>query len=230
VPPPDASDLSPWLLYPIVFLFFLALASFAYWWTRREQDQREAFCERHGLTFHDLGGDVELPEALAIHRFAPMGADPEIRWSMEGERNGLRLAVGCLGFYSLASGSPQGKGYPLLFAAARNPQSVPGFHLMPRRLHHRLTGLFSKHDLDFPEDRAFSRQFRLHATDPGACRVWFTPERRAFFLEHPRLHAEGLDELLVLYQPPSMWRLTRFRPRHAKSLLDAITDLAQCGR
>jgi len=188
------------------------------------------FARRFGLQLHDgRCGDVRIPAHFSVTEYPGItGADGHVRASIEGERDGIAIAI--IEYYYATEGA-QGMrtvGYRFPLACVTAPGlELARFHLEPERLRHKLSSAFGGEDIDFADAPRFSRLFRLRGDHAPGVRDIFSKETRSFFEERPGALCEGEGDTFVYYRRPRMWRLSRFRPKTAERLLEEGIRLAK---
>jgi hypothetical protein len=220
------ADIPTWIMALIAAGFFGGLGVAAFLLHERRRRGFEALARRRGLTFHEIAPrSVRLPEDFIREVESAFIVGSAIRRALEIERDGGRVFVCELLRYRARSGGGERGHYGLNVAMIEGEGvDIPEFALDPEKLRHKLADLKSGGDIDFGDSPGFSSRHVLRGSHEAAIRDWFTPERRAFFEQHPGWHVRGYGSRLVLFRRAGLLQWAAFRPASAERLLDAAID------
>ncbi len=109
-----------------------------------------------------------------------------------------------LGDFEWVTGSGKSQSvHRVSFCALQDPDlALPRFELRPESaLLDAIAGFFGYHDIDFEEDPAFSKAYRLTGAEPETVRARFDPSVRAQLLQQPAPvpYLEGAGDTLLFH-------------------------------
>jgi len=87
-----------------------------------------------------------------------------------------------------------------LFACTRC--DIPHFDLKPETVMYKLGELIGFKDIDLPAFPVFSDKYRLTGPDEAAVRMFFNPDRAAWFERNQGLHVQGAPGYGLLFKRP----------------------------
>lgn len=199
------------------------LAAVVWWavryWPRRRQRWEDA-AAMLGLV---LSQGLPLHERFGALDYFRQGRARRTRALLEGDGWRGRVLLGDH-VYTTGSGQHSSQHRHTVCVVVSPRLALPHFSL--RReivLIDRLAELFGGRDIDFEEDREFSRAFRLQGSDEKGVRSLFSGAVRHFLLHSagPRVVVEGRDDLLLVHTGKLV------RPADAPTLLQVTQELAQ---
>ncbi len=191
----------------------------ARFWPRRRSRWENA-AGRLGLA---LSEGPPLHERFAALDYFRQGRARRTRALLEGDGWRGRAFVGDH-VYATGSGRNSSQHRHTVCVVQDLRLALPHFSLRRERvLLDRIAELFGGVDIDFEEDREFSRTFRLRGHDEAAVRKLFSPAVRHFLLHTAgaRVVVEGRDDILLVHSGRLL------RPEDASTLLQHSQELAQ---
>jgi len=186
-------------------------------WQRRAEEWAAAAAQL-GLVVRP---EIEGLEHLGHLSFFQKGHSRRIRNLIQGSAWGPEA---WLGDFEWVTGSGKNRHrHRTSFCALRDPAlALPRFELRPESsLLDAIAGLFGAPDIDFEEDPAFSKAYRLTGAEPTAVRARFDPSVRSQLLQQPSPvpYLEGAGDTL-LFQPGRL-----VEPAAAHQLLQKTQEL-----
>jgi hypothetical protein len=142
---------------------------------------------------------------------------------LEGEFSGRRVTL--FDYTFVTGGGKSSKTHRQTVALL--PDGAPGlpaFTLAPENLFHRIGQVFGYRDIDFEQDRDFSRAFLLRGEDERAVREAFHPTARSCLTSRPGWSIEAKQGTVALFKANRRCRpegLFEFL-REAFQILDAL--------
>ena len=183
----------------LVFAGLVALARQAF--ERRRQSAYAEYALTHGLRFDaDCGGPrVMIGDGLELFN---RGWNQVWRDALSGSRGGVTFTA----FEFRYAGGGRGRGWH--DAAVMHwevPEgSCPQFLVAPEDLGDKILQFFGTQDLDFPEDKTFSGDYRLQGSNEATVRAAFTAAVRTFCVTHPGMYAAAHGRHLIWWREQSL--------------------------
>lgn len=223
----NPADVPTWLVALIAVVVFGGIGVAAVVLFVHHSRSLLVLCEELGLTFHGrFERQVKLPSAFLALWKGPRRTSHRIGWLLSGEIDGVDVSVVEFRRYTGGMRDNRLHGYPITVLVFRwQGGDLPRFSLRPQRFHHRLSKAMGGQDIDFEDDREFSRAFLLQGRPEGAVRALFTPQVRELMRSRPGRVVLGRAGELVYFRKTSMWRPLTFRPGPIRTLLTESREL-----
>ena len=122
----------------ILILFFGGGGCLWAWWENHETNTLKKFAKRFDLDYFEFDtGGVVINSEFKLNALGPMGADIEIRATLEGMAKGYEIAVVYLGYTRLEECHKR-VGYPIpAFRVTIEGADMPLFHVRPEKMRHK---------------------------------------------------------------------------------------------
>jgi len=175
--------------------FCILLVGISAWWSSKRRKERQAYCAARGYTYAPAGA---LPEQLSMFKVFDHGHSRRVGETIRGTFEGQPFE---LFDYIYVTGSGKNRtthNHAIVKWQVGN--DVPDFSLTPEGWLSRIGNVLGGQDIDFDDDREFSRAFQLKGTDGEAIRAAFTHERRRTLAANPGAHIAAGYGLLLTWQ------------------------------
>ena len=182
-----------------LFLFLVVLlANVRLKQKNRRAEKIKLFARQSGMTYqHQLPELENLLEAFEL--IQKKGAVISITNVLVSRSGELTLYLFDYAWEMPGQESDPQKQTAVLFEDFR--LQLAHFLLRPRRMGDFLDSLSGIRDVVPEGNRQFNRKFRLTSQTPRETYFLFTEQLVQFFLQNEKLHAEGVDTFLLLYEP-----------------------------
>ena len=218
-----AQEAAPqWVTTTAVIVILVAAAVVAFIIYERRIRGFERLAEKLGLKFHEHGrGGAGIPNESFLARSGWFAAVGRTRLQLEGMLDGFRVSV--FEYYRV-SDETKGttRGYPVsVFTADMRGLPLPAFLLRPEGIRLKLAQAFGGADIDFLEGNSarFSARYALTSDDETGMRSVFGGELRRFLGERPGWIVEVVEDRLLCYRPPKIFRFLRHTPKRVSRLV-----------
>ena len=185
-----------WLGFTVVLVAGISLFQIVF--ERRRKAAYADYAVIHGLSFDPECKDLQTRLGNGFELFNRGGLQT-FRYALSGTRAGVPFTA--FEFRYPAGRSTRSTSVMLW----ERPQGTwPGFAVAPEDLGDKILQLFGTQDFDFPEDKAFSGDYRLQGSDEAAVRGLFGPATRAFCLAHPGMYAAAHERHLIWWRQQAL--------------------------
>lgn len=202
---PPSLEKYVFLLPVAVVLGALGLVWYAALLRRRKLEELAASM---GLLFSEAGPDAGFLEGTGLEIFNTGRA--------RRARNLIKMQVqhGNISVFDYNYTTGYGKNrHTLTFTLALIETAglqLPAFDLKPESLMYKIGEFIGFKDIDLPAFPVFSDKYRLTGPDETAVRMFFSPERAAWFERNLGLHVQGCRGCAVFFKrsgplPPEAW-------------------------
>lgn len=169
-----------------VAIFVMALG---FYLEHKRRKDLEALASSQGLAFLPDGPDRDLLDRTGLE-FFNLG-----RRSSASNLIKAQSTAGPISFfdysYTTGSGKQRNK-RDFTLALIECPRAqVPAFELKPEAFIYKIGEMMGFKDIDLPAFPVFSEKYRLTAPDEAAARMFFTPQRAAWFERSHGLRVQG---------------------------------------
>jgi hypothetical protein len=163
--------------------------------------------------------DNDLMGRFSLFQLSAKGHSHSIRNVLRGNYQGLEVS---LFDYSYTTGSGKHRHtthQSVVFLSRSGAGVLPVFTLRPENMLDKLASVFGCVDINFPQDAAFSRAYRLHGRDQAAVSALFNEAVRGFLVRNPQLYIECAAPGLILYRSG-----VRLEPEALRVFLDRCLE------
>ncbi len=195
-------------LIPFVLVVIVAVAAFAlYWsvrWRRKRAEAMRQVALTLGLSSLDDEGKSPLPPSVLQLPLMTRGHSRKATNVLSGSLDGEAVLLFDYRYVTGAGKSQQVHRHTV----ATFPESgagLPDFELAPENILSRLAQAFGYHDIDFPEDHAFSKLFLLRGSDETAIRNAFNSELRSLLCEKPGWCVQARAGAVAVFRSRGIW-------------------------
>lgn len=172
-----------------------------------------------GLSYSP-GADNDLLGRFSLFQLGTRGHSQSMRNVLRGNYQGLEVSFFD---YSYTTGSGKHR-HTTHQSVAFLPQAdsgvLPDFTLRPENVFDKVATAFGCVDINFPQDEAFSRAYRLHGRDQAAVCGSFDEAVRGFLVRNPQLCVERAAPGLIVYRSG-----VRLEPETLRVFLDRSLEL-----
>ncbi len=172
-----------------------------------------------GLSYSPTA-DSDLSRRFSLFQLGTKGHSQSIRNVLRGNYQGLEVG---LFDYSYTTGSGKHRHtthQSVVFLPQPDAGALPFFTLRPENMLDKVASVFGCVDINFPQDAAFSRVYRLHGKDPAAVSAVFNEGVRGFLVRNAQLYVERAAPGLVIYRSG-----VRLEPEALRVFLDRCLEL-----
>jgi hypothetical protein len=210
---------------PDAYIFWIFLAGFGvilyvgYLMDKKRREAMMRVARLLGLSYSP-GADNALLSRFSLFQLGTRGHSQSMRNVLQGNYQGLEISFFD---YSYTTGSGKHR-HTTCQSVAFLPQAdsgvLPDFTLRPENMFDKVATAFGCVDINFPQDEAFSRAYRLHGRDQAAVSGLFDEAVRGFLVRNPQLWVERAAPGLIVYRSG-----VRLEPETLRVFLDRSLEL-----
>ncbi len=200
------------VLVVMIGLGLLALAG-AVWYERKRRQAIIRFAEQLGLAYHPslLPDDERVFQRFSL---SSRGRGRRATDAIVADSGQLRVVI--FDYRYTTGGGKNSTTYRQTVALVHAPGlDLPAFSLEPESFLHRVGNLLGFDDIDFEDDREFSKKILLRGADEDAVREFMTPQRRRALLEFADMCIEADGDDFLFYR-----RGRRSKPDRFKQMME----------
>jgi hypothetical protein len=194
---------APWWVWPVVVASIavpIAIVVIALVVASKRRAARRVWCDARSFTYATRGA---IPEQMSMFKVFDHGHSRGVGENIRGTYEGQPFE---LYDYFFVTGSGKQRSTHHHTVVQWQTPSLPDFTLTPEGWLTRLGNALGGQDIDFDDDREFSRAFQLKGSDVEAIRALFTYDRRRTLTSSPTTHVAAGYGLMFVWQPGGLPR------------------------
>jgi len=197
-----------WLNVIVAVLFFGGLFGVCFWLYTRQQRILQSLAEKHGLEY-DEGGNtvVPYPSEKAIKRRGRfIKCQPEVRWHLKGEVDGVEVCLYKMYLRTGSSSDPKSRtwGYPYLIGSfVFDGVDLPKILIRPRSVFGKIRKWFIRR-VDTPLERhPLDPHFVITTDSEDEFFKSFDDQASLLLFRRKKMTLEGFANSFYLFEKPS---------------------------